>query len=237
MKKPIRINSNRAGICKEGQHDYLSCGINSLSSILETLEVEGLDIDELNTEIIRLNREIELGGIYNIDIMAQVLEHITSKYRDVEYEIKEFNTLEEFKSIIENNISNSYIMVCYYALQGFIRITKHPSMEHAHFGIIYDYNKEKERIHGSQSNSKADKLKCLEGVDIETFYNSCCIVNKLKLNWGKYNKCNINVSRKQLETCARCGENTCKLGLSSTEKCVYYPTIGNKAIIIRKKSD
>lgn len=236
MKKPVRINSNRENTCKEGQSNYLSCGINSLSSILSSLDIN-FDIDEFNNELIKLNKEIELGGIYDIDIMTDILNYISNKYKGIEYEIKEFNTLNEFKSIIENNVSNAYIMVCYYALQGFIRITKHPSMEHAHFGIIYDYNNEKEKIYGSQSNSKADNLKCLENISIANLYESCCIVNKLKLNWGKYKKCEVNIPRKQLESCARCGKDKCNLELSTTDRCIYHPTIGNKAIIIRKSID
>ena len=225
LAKPIKINSN----LENGGH--LSCGVNSIASILYTLGYSDINLEDLNRDLERLNKEIEFGGIYQIELLLHILDFISSEYGiDINYEVKEFSTVDEFREIIKNE--NRYGMVCYYALQGFIRISKHPSMEHAHFGIVYNYDEKTDTISGSQSNSKADKLKCLENISIEKFVESCNIVNKLKLNWGKYNKCEINVSKRELENMPRCGDKNCKLGLCSTSRCIYKPTIGNKIILI-----
>lgn len=225
LSKSIKINSN----LENGGH--LSCGVNSIASILYTLGYNDINLENLNKDIECLDKEIEFGGIYNIDTLINILEFISREYElDINYEVKEFSTVDEFREIIKNG--SRYAMVCYYALQGFVRISKHPSMEHAHFGIIYDYNEKQDTISGSQSNSKADMLKCLENVKIDKFVDSCNIVNKLKINWGKYNKCEVKVCKRDLETKPRCGEGFCNLGLCSTSRCIYKPTIGNKLIFI-----
>lgn len=225
LDKPIKINSN----LENGEH--LSCGLNSIASILYTLGYTNINLERLNKDIRELDKELEFGGIYNIDLLLKTLKFIKTTYEiDINYEVKEFNTAEELRNILKS--MEGYALVCYYALQGFVRISKHPSMEHAHFGIIYEYNEEKDTISGSQSNNKADKLKCLENVEINKFVESCNIINKLKINWGKYNKCGICVNKGDLETKPRCGEKKCKLGLNNTDKCLYRPTIGNRIIII-----
>lgn len=225
LSKPIKINSN----LENGGH--LSCGVNSIASILYTLGYTDINLENLNKDLESLDKEIKFGGVYKIELLIHILDFISREYDiDISYEVKEFSTAEEFRNILKNE--NKYAIVCYYALQGFVRVSKHPSMEHAHFGIIYEYNEESDTISGSQSNSKADMLKCLENVDINKFVESCNIVNKLKLNWGKYNKCDINISKKELEDRNRCGEDFCKLGLCSISRCIYKPTIGNKVIFI-----
>lgn len=227
LEKPIRVNSNLVN----GEH--LSCGVNSIMSILYSLGFTNINIEELNNKLIEKDIELRFGGIYKIEKLIQTLENIKSIEKiKFNYEIQEFSTDEELHNILKNK--NKYALVCYYALQGFVRVSNHPSMEHAHFGIIYNYNPETRKISGSQSNSKADKLGCLDNVDINKFVDSCNIVNKTKVNWGKYNKCKIYTSKSCLEHCARCGEDSCKLGLNDTSECIYYPTIGNKLILINK---
>lgn len=225
LDKPIKINSNLEN------EEHLSCGINSIASILYTIGYNNIDLKELNTKLKELDKELEFGGIYNIDILLKTIEFIKTTYEiDINYEVKEFTTVEELKNILEK--ADKYGLICYYALQGFIRISKHPTMEHAHFGVIYKYDSNNETIWASQSNNKADKLNCLANIDVNKFVESCNIINKLKINWGKYNKCKICVNRKDLETEPRCGKEKCKLGLSNTNNCLYKPTIGNKIILI-----
>ena len=222
LQKPLRINSN----LNNGKH--LSCGLNSIFSILSTLNIE-FNIEELNDKLEKFDSEIKFGGLFNINNLIKALDFIKeSEGINIEYEVREFKSAEELESILKS--SDKYALICYYALQGFIRVSKNPSMEHAHYGIIYKYRDGK--LTGSQSNNKADMLKCIENVDIDKFFDSCNTVNKIKVNWGKYNKCQICIGKKQLDEKARCGEEECKLGLHSTSDCLYRPTIGNKVIFI-----
>ena len=165
LEKPERINSNLVN----GGH--LSCGVNSIVSILYSLGFKNINLEELNDELIKEDKELEFGGIYNIKKFSETLIKIREKENiDFKFQIEEFKTAEELENIFLRN-PESYIMVCYYALQGFVRVTNHPTMEHAHFGVIYDYDEKNRKVYGSQSNGKADKLKCLENIDIDKFFD------------------------------------------------------------------
>ena len=222
LEKPIRIHSD----LEDGSH--LSCGLNSIISILYTLGFK-INIVELNRKLVEWDKELKFGGIFTVDKIVDTLEFI-KKTEGIEfnYKIKQFNSAVELDSILRE--SNEYALVCYYALQGFIRVSKHPSMEHSHFGVIYRY--EDGKLWGSQSNNKANMLRCLEHVSIESFVESCNTVNKIKVNWGKYSKCSICIGKRQLEDKARCGKTECALGLENSTKCICSPTIGNKIILI-----
>lgn len=207
----------------------ISCGIYAITLILNSLELENNahKIEKLARENIA---EANLGSLYQESSMIIILDILKKKY-NINYSILEFSSFEDLKNICETKLNNGYILLPYYAMQGFVWKHKHPDMKHGHWGVFYKF--ENDKLYGVQSNQKAHKLHCLDSCNIREIYESNKLINDIKIDWGKYNKCKINIGRKELGIKPRCNNQlSCRYCDKQEFNCIYKSDIGNKAYII-----
>lgn len=217
MGKLKTIKSNKA-----------DCGITAIKMILDSY---GLDYDTYD-DILYGNGISYFGELLNSEQVNRALSAIA---RTIQFEMVEFKAEEELKNIITAGVKNQkYILISYYAFQGFLcKDTRAKiDMKHAHWGVIYEI--EDELITGKQSNVKADILGCLKDKEVADLYKANQILNRVKVDFGKYNKCNISIFKRDLGKVARCGSGQiCSLCSSmKSDECVYDCNLGGKVWLI-----
>ena len=222
-----------------------SCGLSALNM---ALIANGIEIDTIEViEELKERGETINGEIYSIKSIQGMIEVIKQRYGvDIELEIRDFQDINEFNGIITEELMNGddsrgkYIMLPYYALQGVPYTKGSKNMIRGHWAVIYRVTKDY-RIYAKQSNSKADRLGVLRGTPSRNLYKANQSIEGIKVDMGKYNKCNIEIIKSGLGKISRCGNNVCSItksklslgGIGNTlGSCVYYTDLANKAFII-----
>lgn len=222
-----------------------SCGISALNM---ALIANGIEIDTIKVlEELKERGETINGEIYTIKSIRGMVEVIKQMYdADIELNIRDFQDIKMFNSIIKEELENisggrrKYIMLPYYAIQGVPYTKGGKNMNRGHWAIIYKIT-EDYRVYAKQSNSKANRLGVLNGVASKNLYKANKSIEGIKVDMGKYNKCNIDINKTELGKLSRCGNEVCYItksktrlgGLENTmEECVYYTDLANKAFII-----
>lgn len=221
MERPKQLNI-------ENKSD-ISCGVYAISIILNALQFNHntIDIENYAHNI----GEGELGALYTRSSLRNLLDTLKHNYTGLEYKEYTFKNSDELSSILRDSKDNGYILIPYYAMQGFVWKHTKPDMKHGHWAVIFDFDGV--NIYGIQSNQKADKLGCLNSVSIKSFYESNQCLNRIKIDWGKYNKCNICINKKLLGIKPRCGNtDDCKYTNKADFNCIYNSDIGNTAYLL-----
>lgn len=206
-----------------------NCGMYAINMALNGLKKD-INADEI-IEIALENGLSISGELYTTEAVKRLVEILNEKHNvNLNLNIVEFSNEHELKGIIEENIENAYILLPYYAFQGAPVTSKKPDMKRGHWGIIYDIQGDK--VYGKQSNSKADILGALDGVSVNKLFKSNSMLYNIKVNMGRYNKCTIKISKKQLEEHPRCGENICELSKGRNNVCIFNSDLSGKAFIL-----
>ena len=228
--KPIHLDISLS------DKNSLGCGIYAIAITLNSLGFK-ISHTELKELAIKISSEVEFGSIYTQSTMDKILNELSNQLDNFLYEKKYFSHPCDLDSIVSDGIvNNGYVLIPYYAMQGVVYKENKPKMHHGHWAVIYDIKDGK--IFGTQSNWRADNNKCLDGIEVTKFIESNSCLNSIKINWGKYNKCKVDIPRKQLEITPRCGKlHSCsKLTQECTEdfKCIYVSDLSNVAYILRR---
>lgn len=206
--------------------DEADCGIKALEMIMESFGRDySFKIDSLYDYKLTYFGELLQSACVN-----DALKHLELDFKQIEFE-----TASELESICKENLDGkSCILIPYYALQGFVINTSKPDMKHVHWGILTEIRNDK--VYGKQNNVKADILGCLNGIYIDKLLESNRCLGKVKIDFGKYHKCKIEIPKEKLGIIARCGENQFCQHCNSMKsfRCVYKCDLANKAWIIRE---
>ena len=210
-----------------------NCGMYALVMALNSVEAE---LNPSVIETIASNQGISyFGELYSRKQVLNLLGAVKDTGHEFNYEGVQFDTKESFEEAIRETVeAGRYMLVAYYAFQGFVRAPEKVNMDRGHWLVIYDIDS-KGNIAAIQSNSKAHLLKALNHVTVQSLYDSNNRLKDVKINWGKYNKCDVKVCKKQLEKNARCGASMC--GLNNKMKvyeCIYHSDLSNFGIVIYK---
>lgn len=210
-----------------------NCGIYSVLMVLSALNI---DINNIELENAAYEQGISyFGELYTRNQICRLLDIVKEKCPEVRYVLVEYTTDKELGEALKENISlEKYILIPYYAKQGWVAESNSPNMNHGHWGIIYDIDSSN-NIYGIQSNSKANFFGALNRVSMEKIFNSNGTLKNIKVNWGKYHKCNIEVCKKILNDTPRCCSELCKLNNKmQSRECIYYTDLNNCFISIYK---
>ncbi len=208
-----------------------NCGIYAIYMALNSY---GFNIDAEKISSIAIENKLSINGeLYRTDNFVKLIQLLNDDYNiGVKVDVIEFSTVQELKDIITEETKNNYVMLPYYAFQGLPITSVLPNMKRGHWSIIYDIKED--FIFGKQSNSKADSINVLKEIDITKIFNSNTMLDNIKVNMGKYNKCEINTPKKQLVNKARCGLEICEFNKDDTSNCIFKSDIAYKAFVLRK---
>lgn len=212
MKKPETLNII--------DRQYVSCGVQSICMVLNSLGYKVL-ADELESMLREKIPDLKHGAIYTSKQMQDVLEIINQEY-GISYEEMDFNNELELKNTIEQYKESSYMLIPYYAFQGLVWQQRKPNMIHGHWAVVYDMKDGK--IFGVQSNQKGEMLGVLSGVGIKQFFDSNKTLSNIKVNWGKYHKCEKHIPKQEYGFVQRCGLDHCKI-TGCNQNCIFTPDI------------
>ena len=210
-----------------------NCGVYAVVMALNSVDVR---LESTMIEKIAHSEGISyFGELYNKKQITGLLAAIKSVGYEFNYESVHFDTQEEFeKTVREATEAGKYILMAYYAFQGFVRAPAKVNMDRGHWMVIYNIDK-KGNIYAIQSNSKANMLGALNNVTSKALFESNSRLADVKVNWGKYQKCEVNIFKKLLEQNPRCGESICKLNdKMDVHDCVYYSNLNNFGVVISK---
>lgn len=210
--------------------DKADCGITAIKMICNAYDIDY----EMYIDILYGNGITYFGELLNTDQVDKAL----SIFKMLQVERKDFKNVEELKDIFESSVKDArYILFPYYALQGFVVINNKVDMKHVHWGVFYDIKEN--NVYGKQSNIKAEIMRRLYGIDINKLYMSNESLDRIKIDFGKYHKCDIEISKSKLGIQARCGENKiCSqcTDMSSNE-CIYNCNLAGTLWVISKESE
>lgn len=208
-----------------------NCG---MYAIYMALNAYGFDINAEKISEVAIENKLSINGeLYRTGHFIKLIQILKDNYNiECCLEVIEFRTIQELKNIITEKTKHSYVLLPYYAFQGLPITSVKPNMKRGHWCIIYDINGDS--VFGKQSNSKADSLNVLKDVSITKMFNSNKMLDNIKVNMGKYNKCAINIPKKQLAYTARCGLDKCKFNKDDTSNCIFNSDIAYKAFVLRK---
>lgn len=208
-----------------------NCG---MYAVYMALSSYGYDINA--DDILRIAMENGLsisGELYRTTNIIKLIDILKDIYNiNINLDIIEFDTAEELENIIAGETVNNYILLPYYAFQGVPITSLMPNMKRGHWAVIYDIKGS--NIFGKQSNSKADALNVLKDVDVKKIFKSNTMLDNIKVNMGKYNKCNINIPKKKLVDSPRCGLDVCEYNQGNSSNCIFFSDIAYKAFVIRR---
>lgn len=223
MRKPEYIRATGA-----------NCGIYCLGMVLKAYGYS-VELGKLSKLLIESGITIS-GELYTEKSIVDTLDIINKEYGyKIEIEIEEFNSSRELTNIAHKYKDVHYIVIPYYAFQGMPITSKKPNMNRGHWAIIYEADQDK--LFGAQTNSKAEVFELLRYISSKTIYDSNICLRDIKVDMGKYNKCDIKVCKSDLGVVPRCGEDKCSLNGNPSKICIYKSDIANKAFIIKKGED
>lgn len=139
---------------------------------------------------------------------------------------------EEWCSAAQQALTDGYhVLVCYDADHGKMSLNHDPHMKSGHYAEILSISGD--TFTGRQSNVDGERRGELKNKRLEDLYASSLQTNKIRVNYGKLNKCPVRVSKHTAETEPRCGSGVCLI--SGNQRCMYQCDMGGVLILVKEK--